>query len=219
MSQVISVLVLRLEAVLQSWGEYSKWNTRDSATIPTKSAIIGLLGCVLDSRLVSLSDQLQMVVRVDRSGRLINDFHTVTAKKMINAEGKRRTGGNTLVTNRYYLQDACFTVFLIGEKDLLYKLENALKFPKWPLFLGRKCCVPSRPVLDGTVKEFSSIKDALNSVSFADRADSLIFVETDELIDGFDGISLQRMDSLKEGFREFQYRSVIRCVLPKVKVE
>ena len=42
-----SVLVLRLEGPLQSWGERSRWDVRETADRPTKSAVIGLLGAAL----------------------------------------------------------------------------------------------------------------------------------------------------------------------------
>ena len=47
------ILLLRLEAPLQSWGTRSRWDVRDTATEPTKSGIIGLLGCarhIVDQR-------------------------------------------------------------------------------------------------------------------------------------------------------------------------
>ena len=42
-----TILVLRLEGPLQSWGENAKWDFRDSSTMPTKSGIVGLLGCAM----------------------------------------------------------------------------------------------------------------------------------------------------------------------------
>ncbi len=220
MSQAISVLVLRLEGVLQSWGEHAKWNNRDSSVMPTKSGIIGLLGCALgwgreDKRFFTLSSQLRIVVRADRAGRLVSDFHTVSAKKLMNAAGEPRQGGNTLVTNRYYLQDAYFTVFLVGEKDLLQKLEQALKEPKWPLYLGRKSCVPSRPILDGSIREFVTIDQAVSEVPYAERADVTVMLEIETDSVDLTGTSLQRPDELGEGHRAFVNRNVIRKTIQR----
>ena len=220
MSQAISVLVLRLEGVLQSWGEHAKWNNRDSSVMPTKSGIIGLLGCALgwgreDKRFLTLSSQLRIVVRADRAGRLISDFQTVSAKKLMNAAGEQRQGGNTLVTNRYYLQDAFFTIFITGDKGLLQKLEQALKEPKWPLYLGRKSCVPSRPVLDGSIREFETIDQAVSEVPYAERADASVLLEIE--IDSVDltGTSLQRPDELGESYRAFVNRNVMRKTIQR----
>ena len=67
------------------------------------------------------------------------------------AEGKRRPGDTgTLVSHRYYLQDAAFTVALTttpAHPDLLDTCENALHDPAWPLYLGRRSCPPAGPLL------------------------------------------------------------------------
>ena len=42
------ILLLRLEGPLQSWGGRARWDVRDTGRIPTKSGIVGLLGCALD---------------------------------------------------------------------------------------------------------------------------------------------------------------------------
>ena len=89
----IPILVLRLEGVLQSWGERSKWDYRDSAILPTKSGIVGLLGCALglernDSRLAKLNHSLHMAVRADRQGTEMVDFHTVRSMELLNAPQK-----------------------------------------------------------------------------------------------------------------------------------
>jgi CRISPR system Cascade subunit CasD len=77
----MQTLFLRLEGPLQSWGVRSRWGERDTASEPSKSGVIGLLGCALglrrnDDRLRILSDELQMGVRVDRPGALLRDYHT-----------------------------------------------------------------------------------------------------------------------------------------------
>src|SRR5215207_8634999 len=74
-------LFLRLEGRLQSWGLRARWGERDTALEPTKSGIIGLLGCALGLRrdneeLRRLSDELRMGVRVDLPGSLLHDYHT-----------------------------------------------------------------------------------------------------------------------------------------------
>ena len=101
----IPILVLRLDGVLQSWGEHSKWNYRDSAAMPTKSGIVGLLGCALglsrdDERLTELRSSLQMAVRADRPGIPMVDYQTIRSKKLLNAEGKVRANGDTIVSYR-----------------------------------------------------------------------------------------------------------------------
>ena len=67
-----TLLILRLEGALQSWGENSKWDARDTAALPTKSGIVGLLACALgwergDARIAELYDTIQIAVRADLS--------------------------------------------------------------------------------------------------------------------------------------------------------
>ena len=47
MAERKNLLILRLEGALQSWGENAKWDFRDSSSMPTKSGIVGLLGCAM----------------------------------------------------------------------------------------------------------------------------------------------------------------------------
>lgn len=77
----MNTLFLRLEGPLQAWGLRARWGERDTATEPTKSGLIGLLGCALgihrdDRRLRELSDTLRLGIRVDRPGTIVRDYHT-----------------------------------------------------------------------------------------------------------------------------------------------
>lgn len=217
----IPILVLRLEGVLQSWGEHSKWDYRDSASLPTKSGIVGLIGCAMglergEKRLVELSEALHLAVRADRSGREVTDFHTVQSKNLLNAQGKHRGKQgeySTLVTYRTYLQDACFTVAMTGEKSLLEEIEQALWHPKWPVYLGRKSCVPSRPVCDGLTEEYESLVQAMYGIPLAkehlyDDRDSVL-VEYEDVQEADGGTTMERQDRLA-GARYFRSRTVMR---------
>lgn len=77
----MNTLFLRLEGPLQSWGLRSRWGERDTAAAPTKSGLLGLIGCALglrrdDEALRALSDGLRLGVRVDRPGAPLRDYHT-----------------------------------------------------------------------------------------------------------------------------------------------
>lgn len=213
------LLVLRLEGLLQSWGEIGKWNYRDSAVFPTKSGIVGLLGCALgwqrnDARLAELSQQLRMGARADRKGLILTDFHTVQSKHLLTALGKHRgVKGqfSTLVSHRDYLQDAYFTVVLQGEQKILEQIYTALKHPKWTLFLGRKSCVPSRPVYDRIYYCYQDIDEALSALPLANRASDVITVEIESQADtDIRGNRYNRNDALSTKPRSFFSREVIR---------
>lgn len=77
----MNTLFLRLEGPLQSWGLRARWGERDTADAPTKSGMIGLLGCALglrrdDPQLRALSEELRLGVRIDLDGTRLRDYHT-----------------------------------------------------------------------------------------------------------------------------------------------
>ncbi len=66
------------------------------------------------------------------------------------------------MTYRFYLQDAVFSV--IAEIPLLIADEavSALKCPVWPIFLGRRTCIPSRPIFNGIYDTYSNAENAVS---------------------------------------------------------
>jgi len=154
-----NTLFLRLEGPLQSWGERARWSVRDTAPEPTKSGVIGLLGCALglseDAELRELSMRTQLAIRCDRPGVPLADYHTVTGGVM-SAEGKIKINATThehetVVTWRHYLSDASFVaVVQSNDRPLIARLSAAVQSPHWPIYLGRKSCIPSRPIFEGT---------------------------------------------------------------------
>ena len=160
-------LTFRLVGPLQSWGDSARWDYRSTATMPSKSAVIGLLGCCLgyprgDSRLESLSQRLHLAVRADRPGRLLWDFQTVQnpGGKILNAQGKPR--GETIITPKQYLQNAAFQVFLFGDDEALEMCCEAMRHPKWTACLGRRSCPPAEPIVPRMV-ELASVDEAVRS--------------------------------------------------------
>jgi CRISPR system Cascade subunit CasD len=164
---MVKVLLLRLEGPHQSWGSRARWDVRDTSATPTKSGIIGLLGCALgygmgDIRLeTDLDAGLRFGFRVEKAGTILQDFHTITGD-MQTAEGKRREG--TIISPRFYLEDAAFLVGLTERPNfdgLVDKCAAAVQHPVWPLFLGRKCCIPTRPVFEALTNQYTDLEHAL----------------------------------------------------------
>jgi CRISPR system Cascade subunit CasD len=147
-------LLLRLTGPMQSWGTNSRFSIRDTGLEPSKSGVIGLLCAALgkprDESTIENAEfralvELQMAVRVDREGVMRVDYHT--AQKFVRADGTKAKANETIVSNRYYLSDACFVVALTGQDEtLLRRLNEALAHPYWQLSLGRKAFLPSAPV-------------------------------------------------------------------------
>lgn len=173
------ILLLRLEGPLQSWGERARWDYRDTAAMPTKSGIIGMLACALgkpryDPLLPEMDEKLQMGVRLERSGPIATDYQTVSGTIRTADGGQRgkRNEGSTIQSWRQYLQDTAFLVALGGESELLQRCAAALKKPVWPIFLGRKSCVPTRPVFEGLTRDFTSIEDAIRNYPISEIGDT-----------------------------------------------
>jgi CRISPR system CASCADE complex protein casD len=137
----MSTLLLRLAAPLQAWGTDSKFEVRRTNREPSKSGVIGLLAAALGLRRdadLSKLTALRFGVRVDRNGEVIKDFHMAKAEK------------TSYLTYRYYLSDAIFLVGLESmDRGFLELLENALRNPCFPLFLGRRSCPPTLPLVLG----------------------------------------------------------------------
>lgn len=160
------VLKLHLEAPLQSYGLKSKWDSRESGFYPSKSAIIGLLGSAFgyerkSSNLDFLSKNLKVHVRIDKEGKLITDLQTVNLP-VLQADGSIKKNKDSSyyhpLLKKDYLQDAIFTVYITGEKDLLYKCYEAVKNPVWPIYLGRKSCIPSTLIYREEPEEYLDIE-------------------------------------------------------------
>jgi CRISPR system Cascade subunit CasD len=161
MSSDLAYLALRLEGPLQSWGFDSQYNRRNTGLMPTKSAIAGMCCAALGLNrgsdgerefLVSFAKTKMTAISIPRNGakkefpvRRLQDYHTVQ-------NTRRASGGinnDCVLTHRQYLTDASFGVVLAGERPLLEQISGALKDPVWGVWLGRKACVPTAPILAG----------------------------------------------------------------------
>lgn len=144
----MAVLLLRLAAPLQAWGSSSKFIVRSTEREPTKSGVIGMIAAAMgiqrndDAKKLAPLAQLRFGVRADKEGILLKDFHMVHGYKMAD------------VTERYYLSDAVFLAVLeCDDKKLLEEIATALQKPVYPLYLGRKSCPPTLPVVLGVKDE------------------------------------------------------------------
>lgn len=181
-------LLLRLSGPMQSWGTSSRFTERDAGQEPSKSGVIGLLCAALGKPRLEQADHVQwptlaqlaalrMGVRVDRAGSVGVDFQTAGGGQMGNKPyGVARVQGGlfgSVMSNRFFLQDASFLVGLEGEDlSLLDRLHHALAAPVWPISLGRKSYLPGVPpyLKDGLVD--IELTDALLKYPNSDGADA-----------------------------------------------
>lgn len=158
-------LLLKLQGPMQAWGEHSFEGLRPAAFIPTRSALLGLLGACLGIRredrkeLECLASGVYMAVRVDArqpdgfdkplTTQKLLDYHTV---KDARQEYSGLKSHDTIQTWREYLSDCEFSValWLTGASLLsMDKLEHAVKKPHFTPYLGRRSCPLGRPLFAG----------------------------------------------------------------------
>ena len=172
-------LLIRLEGPLQSWGEVSLDAQRPTSAFPTKSALTGLLASAMGwtyedgARINQLQDCLDFAVREDRRPVPLREFQSVDLGRESGGWtrwGYEGRGGSqksgTHLMEKGYLADGSFLVALATREGPvgLDQLEQALRAPARPVFLGRKSCPPSRALFDGRAEGLSA-RDVLSTVS------------------------------------------------------
>lgn len=172
-------LSFQLYGVLASWGEQAVGESRHSATHPSRSAILGLLAAALgikreeEQALAVLSDSVAMGFKVIHNGLVLKDYHTIQtppedkkAKHRYTRRDELRSEKvGTVLSSREYRQDALSLVAVWLNKESHYSLDvlaQALKQPKFQLYLGRKSCPLSLPI-NPSVRDAESFKHALDS--------------------------------------------------------
>ena len=169
-------LIFQLYAPLASWGDEAGGEMRRSATIPTRSALLGLLAAAVgirrdeEQRLESFNHAYHLAVR-PRSGResWLEDYHT-TQVPPVNRKRRYYTRREeldrpasdlgTILSQREYRCDGYWQVAVScdGQPEFsLEALQQALMQPCFPLYLGRKSCplaLPLKPELkNSTLRE------------------------------------------------------------------
>lgn len=130
----MTVLLLRLAGPLQAWGDSSRFQRRATASVPTKSGVLGLLAAADGRRRTDEIEDLLALrfgVRVDQPGTVITDFHTA------HPDGYDK---HAIITRREYLSDAVFVAAVEGPEQLITGLHERIRRPRFPLFLGRRSC-------------------------------------------------------------------------------
>lgn len=214
----MNILLFRLEGSLQSWGETSHWDVRDTAYIPTKSAVVGLCaGCLGwhrdDPRIAEMNENIKLGIRVDRQGDLMVDFHTVKGNPRLATAGGgyRSADKSTIVSRRYYLQDASFLVAITSTDAILNEIRAGLEKPKYIPFLGRKACVPSVPIIPKVTARYSTIEEAFANEQLPDRHERNDVIMEIDAKHETEAASTYRPDSVRSfENRQFSERPVIR---------
>lgn len=173
-------LVFQLYGPMASWGQPAVGGDRATAMSPTRSAILGLLGAALGIRrdeegcLDTLHQSVRVATKQLTPSSLLRDYHTSqvparnnkyvyrTRKNELLDEQKNKL--NTVLSTRDYRCDGLWVVALsLTEKAsmTLEMLQQALQRPVFVLYLGRKSCPISAPLLPTLVPK-SGLKEALD---------------------------------------------------------
>lgn len=181
-------LILTLEAPLMAFGDEIIDAYGKVRRFPGVSNLTGLLANALGwtrgqrAAHQRLQDRLVFAVRLDRPGEEIADFQTAKLEKEDRGWTTRgvwegRAGGSDTyksphIRYRDMVADAALTVALrldpADETPTLDDLAAALDAPARPLFLGRKPCLPSRPLLAAEpAGRFVEASDAFAAASAA----------------------------------------------------
>lgn len=162
----MTFLVFQLQAPLASWGDTAVGEYRPSYDYPGESALVGLLGAALGVRRddeaanAALRDGYGFAVALQSAGTLLRDYHTAQVPSESDLKKRPRATRrdelnlpkeklNTILSTRDYRQDAACLVAVqarAGAPHSLEDLAEALRKPRFVLYLGRKSCPPATPL-------------------------------------------------------------------------
>ena len=163
-------LMITLAAPRASFAGPAPGGIRGTERAPTRSALLGLIAAALGIEQVDsaghrvLSDTLAFATRVEHEGALELDYHTTQVGKKTDLKKRvlysrhdeldlPRSDLSTILSERSYRCDyraSTAICRLDDDKAALEHIQNALRKPKWTLYLGRKCSPlawPLAPVL------------------------------------------------------------------------
>jgi CRISPR system Cascade subunit CasD len=202
----MDILLLRFDATLMSFGSVVVDQHNKTDLFPYRSMLAGLVANALGltrrdtAGIASLQSRIRYAARRDRKGTVIVDYQTVdfdsdgplasdlgwTTRGQLEERGGGGASEGTHIRYRHYLADAIITAAIAleppGDEPALPTVSAAIRAPARPLFLGRKCCIPSGPVWLGDVSA-PSLRQALEEVSRvgAPRAGGRVRGDADKL--------------------------------------
>ena len=162
-------LLLCLEGPLMAFGGETIDNLGVIRDFPAQSMLTGLIANALGWRREDAAehDRLQARLvfgaRLDRAGTRLTDFQTAELRKddkgwTTSGEPEGRSGGDKSYKGQHlryrdYHADAAVLIALrldpADESPTLEDVVDALQRPARPLFLGRKPCLPTAPLIAG----------------------------------------------------------------------
>ena len=187
-ASVADHLILRLRAPLMSFGGVKVDDTSPTEQFPSTSLIAGLIANALGfshhefEQTQRLQQRIQMASRQDVPGQVMIDYQTVDlgSEKMrlpgwtTFGEVEERDGSVKEGTHQMWVQyiaDGSVTVvFNLARKiepddPSLQDIAEAFLRPARTLFIGKKSCIPSEPMLLGAAKG-TDVLDVMKKVPY-----------------------------------------------------
>lgn len=171
-------IALALKGPFASFGSGSKTaKVRETQFFPTKSALFGMLlaaagkhGTVEEMK--TLLENIQAdAYDFQEKKEYLHDYQILGmgydqndwfGKKMIPMKYDGSCQGTNSCIKKTYLQNVKFGVILtVLDDSLAEDIARSLTHPTWPIFLGRKNCIPTCRILQGV---FNSSEDALEQL-------------------------------------------------------
>lgn len=171
-------LLLRLYGPLASWGEIAVGESRHSAVHPSRSALLGLLGAALgiertdEEGQQALTGGYRFGIKLECTGAPMRDYHTVQVgvppRKFQFRSRRQELAADKVETILSAREYRCDSLALVAVEALpnapvgLAALEQALRNPRFALYLGRKSCPLALPLLPRQVSG-ASLREALDA--------------------------------------------------------
>ena len=171
-------LILVLQAPLIAYGDEAIDRRRPTDRFPGLAMLTGMLGNALGYRRQDANELEDLQRRIAYAARSesshpqsgIRDFHTAqlgiddrawtTYGKPEGRAGDRKSAQVTEPREVYYLVETTSVVALTlrapSKAPSLEELAEAVKRPARPLFIGRKCCIPERPLFERIINAESA---------------------------------------------------------------
>ncbi len=148
-------LIFQLHGPMAYWGVDAPGEVRHTHELPSRSALLGLLAAGVGirrddtERLNAFNRHYSLVVCASRNPRWARDYHTVQMPKEVRKAryfSRREELSapellSAIISRRDYYTDAWWMVAVATTPDAPYSLEqlqDGLRHPVFPLYLGRK---------------------------------------------------------------------------------
>ena len=187
---MISTLILHLSSPMQSWGSSSRFEHRGAGPAPSKSSICGMICAAIGAarqsplarEIIEAFHRIRMTSVCINTGPILCDYHTVQGTRKANGSIDNKTA---VQSYRHYWHDSRFIV-LLNSKDepLLRRMRQALLDPQWGIWLGRKSCIPSEPLIQEDIMPAADAQEhALHHIPENQRE---LFIEVEDHHTGTD---------------------------------